>query len=127
AGHLDHAAALRLDGRARDRVVPRERLAHALRLLLPQAGAALDVREEEGGDRCVVHVPKALRDETGIYSKLRPPCPCAPSPPPATSRRCARGARCPPSSRATTTGSTCSSFAARGRGRGRWWPRSSRA
>ena len=37
---------------------------------------------------------------------------CEPSPPPATSRRCARAARCRPSSRPTTTACTSSSSAA---------------
>ena len=33
---------------AQDAVVARQRLAHVLRMLLPQARAALDVREQEG-------------------------------------------------------------------------------
>ena len=45
----------------------------------------------------------------------------------ATSRRCARAARCPRSSRRATTASTCSSSAAPARGRRRSSPRSSPA
>jgi two-component system, OmpR family, sensor histidine kinase BaeS len=39
-------------------------------------------------------------------------CASEPSPPPATSRRCARAARCQPSSKPTTSAPTCSSSAA---------------
>ena len=47
AGHLDDGAAVALDGRARQRVVARERRLHPLGVRFPQARAALDVGEEE--------------------------------------------------------------------------------
>ena len=62
AGHLDHAAAMRLDGRAGKRVVPRERAFHSRRLALPQLSAALDIGEEEGRDRgLIVHARKSRK------------------------------------------------------------------
>jgi histone H3/H4 len=51
AGALDDTAAVRLHGRLANRVVPRQRQAHALGLALPQARAAFDVGEEKGGER----------------------------------------------------------------------------
>jgi hypothetical protein len=54
ARHLDHVAAVSLDRRPRERIVPREGLFHARRLALPKLGAALDVGEEEGRDRGLI-------------------------------------------------------------------------
>ena len=51
ARHLDDAAAMRVDSRPRQFIVPRQRELHALRLALPQLGAAFDIGKEEGGDR----------------------------------------------------------------------------
>ena len=50
AGHLDDRAAMRSTAERAMRVVARERRLHALRLALPQPGAAFDVGEEKGRD-----------------------------------------------------------------------------
>ncbi|HTR56992.1 MAG TPA: hypothetical protein VMM27_02345 [Casimicrobiaceae bacterium] len=47
-GHLDDGTPMLLDGLARKRVVLGERERHALPLLFPQAGAALNVGKHEG-------------------------------------------------------------------------------
>ncbi len=51
AGGLDYPAAAALNGRSQDGVVLRQGGAHRLRLHFPEAGAAFDVREEEGDGR----------------------------------------------------------------------------
>ena len=51
ARHFHDAAMVRLDGSACDRIVPGQGRTHPRRVLLPQAGAALDVGEEKGGNR----------------------------------------------------------------------------
>ena len=50
AGRLDHAAAMRVDARAQEPIMLRERRAHLGCVLFPEAGAPLDVREQEGRD-----------------------------------------------------------------------------
>ena len=52
AGHLDHCAAVRLDGVSRQRIVEGERLRHPRFILLPQCRAALDIGEEKRHLRC---------------------------------------------------------------------------
>ena len=68
--------------------------------------------------------PRSRPNSLGGWPCRRPPPPSVRprSPRPATSRRCARAGRCRPWSRPTTTGCTCSSSAAPGRGRRRWSP-----
>ncbi len=51
ARHLDDAPAVLRHRRVCERIVPRERRTHPLGVLLPQAAAAFDVGEEQGGDR----------------------------------------------------------------------------
>jgi hypothetical protein len=51
AGRLDERTLPRFDGGARERIMAGERVAHALGLLVPQPGAALDVGEQERRDR----------------------------------------------------------------------------
>ena len=48
AGRLDDDAAVAFDGHPGPRIVLREGAGHALALLFPQTGAALDVREQDG-------------------------------------------------------------------------------
>jgi hypothetical protein len=50
AQHLHDPAAIFGNGRARDRVVARERLAHPLGMLLPQLRTSLDIGEQKGYD-----------------------------------------------------------------------------
>jgi hypothetical protein len=50
---FDHDAPVLLDRLGEQRIMAGERLAHGLRVLLPQAGAALDVGEQKG-DRLVL-------------------------------------------------------------------------
>ena len=81
AGRLDHRAAGSLDGVAQDRVVPAEGDLHAVRELLPQARAALQVGEQEGqgSGRGHLHVPiiglQSPRRRSRTVVRWRPPSP----------------------------------------------------
>ena len=55
AARLDHPPAILLDGTAQQRVMRGDGIRHALGLLLPLLGAALDVGKEKGKD-AGVHV-----------------------------------------------------------------------
>ena len=72
ARHLDHAAAMRVDRGPRQVIVPGQRGLHALRLALPQLGAAFDIGKEEGRDRgMIVHAgaPEAANAEGVLYGR----------------------------------------------------------
>jgi hypothetical protein len=73
ADHLDDDAAMILDRRARQRIVARQRIGHALRLLFPQPRAAFDIGEEQGdaGRRAGVHDdPDEGRAVTCKYKRI---------------------------------------------------------
>ena len=76
AGRLDDLAARSAIADREDHVVARERRAHRLRVLLPEAGAALDVGEQEGQRRVAGcgrrSVRRLLRDGTRCRVTPRP-------------------------------------------------------
>ena len=68
AGHFHDRSAARCDRRSNERVVARERGLHALRLLLPELRAALDVGEEKG-DRA--RHARSVRNRSGARGEPR--------------------------------------------------------